>query len=414
MRVLHVTPEFPPVIWGGLGTAVGGLVTASAHARMTVGVLLVGGVLSTGQGYGGWQPVTLEHVTSERLRAIADPNGIDFFQVSPDDAAEEAIRLVKEWRPDVVHLHTAWLWHVARAIQGLGIPLVFTVHSLDRAEYEIGHLPTGWEDQEAVIGRADRVIALSGSERELVLRYCPAVGDRLRIVGNGIDDPEDAHVTAREHCRDGSPLVLYTGRFVDRKGVRELLMAIPRVLERVPGTRFAFVGGYGSGAEIEREWLPCELWPYREQIHFTGWLAPRETAAWYRAADILVVPSWYEPFGMVILEGMLYGLPIAATAVGGPAEILEDGRTGILFPPKDPEALGEAVLRLVEHPDLRRQLGAAAAAEVRLHWLWPRIVGKMRRVYQEIVREPVQTASRRDTHELPVAPHPGDLATASR
>jgi glycogen(starch) synthase len=388
MRVLHVTPEFPPVIWGGLGTAVGGLVTASARAEMTVGVLLVGGVLSAGHGYGGWQPVAAEHVTSERLRAIADPNGVNFFQVSPVDATEEAIRLVKEWRPDVIHLHTAWLWHAARAIQEMGIPLVFTVHSLDRAEYEIGRLPTGWEDQETVIGAADRVIALSGSEEELVIRYCPTVRGRLRIVGNGIDDCEAADAAIRERRQAESPLVLYTGRFVDRKGVRELLAAIPRVLEQAPTTRFVFVGGYGGGAEIERDWLPPELRRYRERVHFTGWLSPSETATWYRAADILVVPSWYEPFGMVILEGMLYGLPIAATAVGGPAEILEDNRTGLLFPPKNSEALGEAVLCLVENPHLRHRLGAAAATEVRRRWLWPHIVGKMRRVYQEVVRGP--------------------------
>ena len=388
MRVLHVTPEFPPVIWGGLGTAVGGLVTASARADMAVGVLLVGGVLSTGHSYGRWQPVAAEHVTSDRLRAVADPNGVNFFQVSPIDATEEAIRLVKEWRPDVIHLHTAWLWHVARAIQETGVPLVFTVHSLDRAEYEIGELPTGWEDQETVIGAADRVIALSGSEEELVIRYCPAVRSRLRIVGNGIDDCEAAHVAMRDRRQAESPLVLYAGRFVDRKGIRELLTAIPRVLEKAPTTRFVLVGGYGSGAEIERDWLPLELRQYRNQLHFTGWLSPSETATWYRVADILVVPSWYEPFGMVVLEGMLYGLPIAATDVGGPAEILEDDRTGLLFPPKDSVALAGAVLRLVEGPQLRRRLGAAAGAMVRSRWLWSQIVGKMRLVYQEVARVP--------------------------
>ena len=76
--------------------------------------------------------------------------------------------------------------------------------------------------------------------------------------------------------------------------------------------------------------LPLRLYPHREQITFTGWLTPPEMAKRYRAADILVVPSWYEPFGMVILEGMLHGLAVAASAVGGPAEILDHGRTGVL------------------------------------------------------------------------------------
>jgi len=272
---------------------------------------------------------------------------------------------------------------------------VFTVHSLDRAEYEIGQFVTQWEIQDAVITSATRVIALSESERELIAQYCPWAREQLRIVGNGIDDCNTAREAARKNKRGESALVLYTGRFVDRKGIRELLSAIPQVLERAPTTRFVLVGGYGGGAEIERCWLADELRPFQSQVHFTGWLAPREVAAWYCAADILVVPSWYEPFGMVILEGMLYGLPIAASAVGGPKEILEHGRTGLLFPAKDVGALADAILRLVINPDLRQQVGAKAAEEVRRNWLWPHVVKKMRIVYREAMNNRKRMASSR-------------------
>jgi glycosyltransferase involved in cell wall biosynthesis len=86
---------------------------------------------------------------------------------------------------------------------------------------------------------------------------------------------------------------------------------------------------------------------------------------------------------MVILEGMLYGLPIVAAAVGGPSEILDHGRTGILCPPKDAEALADAILKLVMDAPLRQRIGVAAAAEVRFKWLWPHVVRKMRGVYRE-------------------------------
>ncbi len=131
--------------------------------------------------------------------------------------------------------------------------------------------------------------------------------------------------------------------------------------------------------------LPAQLYPHRAQIKFTGWLTPNEMAKWYRAANILVVPSWYEPFGMVILEGMLHGLAVAASAVGGPAEILDDGRTGVLFAPRDEAALAEAVLRLINDPERRARIGQAGAREVREKWLWPRIFEKMRCVYDELV-----------------------------
>lgn len=385
LRVLHLTPEYPPVIWGGLGTAVGGLVSASARAGMSVGVMLVGGVLLFGKerGYGAWQPVSAEHIAGER--SIFGPEGVIFFHVSPSDAVEVGIRLIRKWKPDVIHLHTAWLWPIARAIQErTGTPLVFTVHSLDRAEYEFGHLPTQWQAQEEVIATAARVIALSQSEKELLAQYCPGAQERVRIVGNGIDDSVSARAAAYgRNVRRESPLVLYTGRFVDRKGIRDLLEAIPRVLERAPTTRFVLIGGYGAAGEITYEWLPGSLYPHHDQVTFTGWLSPSEVAEWYGTADILVVPSWYEPFGMVILEGMLYGLPIAASAVGGPAEILENDRTGLFFPPKDAGALADAILKLVSVPSLRRRIGLAGAEEVRRNWLWPSIAEKMRIVYRE-------------------------------
>jgi len=387
MRVLHLTPEFPPVIWGGLGTAVGGLVTASARAGMTVGVLLVGGALVVGDeaqagGYGsGWRPAWFRD--GEEPGAATSPEGIRFFQVSPEGAVRAALRLARRWRPDVVHLHSAWLWPAARALQErAGVPVVFTVHSLDRAEYEIGQFITSWDVQDTVIHAADRLISLSRSEVDLLLHYCPEVADRIRIVGNGIDDVPLPH---REPCAGEPPVVLYSGRFVDRKGIRELLAAIPVVMEAAPETRFVLVGGYGGGAEVERCWMDEVLRPWRDRIHFTGWLTPARVAAWYRAADVLLVPSWYEPFGMVVLEGMLHGLAIVACTVGGPAEILESERTALLIAPQDAPALAAAILRLVQDADLRRRLAAEAAEEVRRRWLWPRIVERMAAVYGEVV-----------------------------
>jgi len=394
MRVLHLTTEFPPVIYGGLGTALGGLAFASARAGITVGVLLAGEM-----GHGGYagpdSPDLVEQSRGDdRVQAITWQDGVTIFHVPSYLPIEAGVRLVRAWKPDVVHLHVYWLWAAAHAIQErTGVPLVYHVHSLDRAEYEIGHGPsqciTQWVVQDEVIASADRVIALSVSESELLSEYCPTVQDRVRIVGNGIDDNATARAAVGKERNTGSPLVLYTGRFVERKGVRELIAAIPRVLERAPTTRFVLAGGHRhcSGADIEHWWLPPELKQYGNRIHFTGWLTPAQLAEWYVAADVLAVPSWYEPFGMVILEGMLYGLPIVAAAVGGPSEILEHGRTGILCPPRDADALADAILKLVMDAPLRRRIGVAAAAEVRDRWLWPHVVEKMRGVYREAALE---------------------------
>jgi glycogen(starch) synthase len=397
MRVLHLTTEFPPVIYGGLGTALGGLAFASARAGMTVGVLLAGEM--GWAGYAGEDSDLAEQSGGEdRVQAVTQRGGVTIFHVPSYLPIEAGVRLVRMWKPDVVHLHVYWLWPAARAIQErTGVPLVYHVHSLDRAEYEIGHGPsecvTQWFVQEEVIASADRVIALSLSESELLSDYCPRVQGKVRIVGNGIDDNTTARAAVGRERKTDSPLVLYTGRFVDRKGVRELIAAIPRVLDQAPTTRFVLAGGHRgcSGADMEYWWLPTELKRYRDAIHFTGWLTPAQLVQWYLAADVLAVPSWYEPFGMVILEGMLYGLPIVATTVGGPSEILEHGRTGILCQAKDASSLGDAILKLVMDVRLCRRIGIAAAAEVRDRWLWPHVVRKMRGVYREATLDHLRT-----------------------
>jgi glycosyltransferase involved in cell wall biosynthesis len=365
MRVLHLTTEFPPIIYGGLGTAVGGMVKASAQAGIETCVMLVGG----GSGYGqtGGSTTTI-------------------FSCDFTDTLTMLLPLVQQWQPDVIHLHVFWLWWLAKGIrEQTGIPLVYHVHSLDRAEYDYGEGPpeclTQWQVQQQAILESDRVIALSQHERQLLLEYCPAVTDRVRVVGNGIE-PLSAEF---DHQLNSAPMVLYSGRFVERKGVHELLAAIPLILEHVPDTQFVLAGGHRGcpGEEMARWWLPPDLDKWRKQIHFTGWLSPSEMADWYQKADILAVPSWYEPFGMVILEGMIHGVAIAATAVGGPAEILEDERTGLLCLPRDVASLAQILLRLIQDQPLRQYLSHNAEVEVAQKWQWPFLMKKMLAVYQE-------------------------------
>lgn len=406
MRVLHMTTEFPPVIYGGLGTAVGGWVTASARAGMTMGVLLVEGDLvvddPTARRYGAvHRPLGRGGPTREvegGARALVDRDGIRFFPSTWAEATEAGVRLARQWQPDVVHLHTAMVWPQAQAIQEqTSTPLVYHVHSVDRAEYEIGHEPQPWlahsHAQDAAIAHADRLIALSSDERDLLTAYYPGARDRIRVVGNGIDEAATHGPTRRRTRQDGPQMVLYSGRLVERKGIRELLDAIPCVLAAAPDTRLVLAGGPPplTGAEVADQWLTPALEPYRPQIHFTGWLSPAALADWYRAADILVVPSRYEPFGMVILEGMLHGLPIVSSDVGGPAEILDDRRTALLFPPRDATRLAAAIRALLSDGKLRTCIGRAGAAEVRQNWTWPNRVARMRDVYNELV--PVRSAA---------------------
>src|SRR4051812_3840215 len=219
MRVLHLTTEFPPVIHGGLGTAVGGLALASAGAGMTVGVLLIGetGGLAYGAPHVGTgaspHRARAAHPAGTALAAAA--GALTLFTLAWSEAQAGAVQLVHAWRPDVLHLHSFWLWPVARAIQEqTGVPLVYTVHSLDRAEYELGAGPpeclSQAATQQAVIAAADRVVALTESERALLSVYYPAARRRVRTVGNGIAESPTALQAVHCHRSDGAPVVLFT------------------------------------------------------------------------------------------------------------------------------------------------------------------------------------------------------------
>jgi glycogen(starch) synthase len=230
VRVLHLTTEFPPVVYGGLGTAVGGLVNASAHAGITVAVLLIG--YGSSPAYHGFGPEGMDgnNITSRKS------GNVTVWAVSHSTAISESVAFACRWQPDIIHVHVFWLAHVAAAVRkATRVPLVYTVHSLDRAEYELGQGPaecvTQWPIQADLIHDADRVIALTGDERDLVGQYCPAASGRVRVVGNGIADTAQAseHVRTRRSAHR-SVTVLYTGRFVDRKGICPASTTFPGVL----------------------------------------------------------------------------------------------------------------------------------------------------------------------------------------
>jgi Glycosyl transferase 4-like domain len=193
MRVLHLTTEFPPIIYGGLGTAVGGWVTGSARSGLDVAVLLVEGPLADEDGVLYGHP----HPAAQAAGTVVERSGVTFFQASSTNAVDVGLEAVRRWQPNIIHLHTAMIWHVADAIRRqTGKPLVYHVHSVDRAEYELGHEPNQWlaqaTEQTAAIISSDRLIALSESESE----RAPSRADRRRRRARGTR-PLDVAATSR-------------------------------------------------------------------------------------------------------------------------------------------------------------------------------------------------------------------------
>jgi glycosyltransferase involved in cell wall biosynthesis len=254
-------------------------------------------------------------------------------------AARDAAR-----NADVVHAH--WLpagWVAART----GKPFVVTLHGTDVALAERVPTLAG-----VVFRRAGLVIAVSHAIAEAARKQ----GARdVRVIPNGVDLPPVAG------DEDEPPHIVYAGRLSKEKGVLELVEAtrgLPLIVAgdgplraRVPGAR-----GFVPRDELER-------------------LLAR--------AAVVACPSRREGFGVTCLEAMAHGKPVVASAVGGLLDLVVDGETGVLVPPRDPRALREALERLLGDPDLRHRLGSAARDRARRHFSWAAVTGATLAAYAE-------------------------------
>jgi glycosyltransferase involved in cell wall biosynthesis len=232
------------------------------------------------------------------------------------------------------------------------MPTVFQPHawSFAGADGVVAQLALGWERFGA--RSATRVLCVSEAERRAGERY--GITARWRVIPTGVDT--DRFRPEGERARSGAgPVVVCVGRLCRQKGQDVLLQAWPEVVRRVPGARLVLVG---DGPEAER--LRAEA---PASVEFAG--ASADTAAWYRAADVVVLPSRLPGIGLAPLEAMACARPVVVTNVDGARESLPPGHlASCLVPPEDPDALAQAVTALLRDEPLRAALGAQARAHV--------------------------------------------------
>lgn len=382
MNVLHVTRDFPPRHHGGISSAVGRL--AGAQSRAGLGVAVV--------SFDGWRPCAGTAGTASTAQDTAD--GIAVLRLTSTQQLAAARAFASEQHPTLLHVHDGMLWSSSATLRTeLGIPAVQSVHVVQRYMNELRRTrerTLSLAGEEAALAAADRVIAPSRSAADVLLVSHPGLAPRLRVVGHGIDDSPAARAAAAHHAADAAqgPL-LAVGRFGDIKGTPELFDVMRAVLTRLSGAAITVAGGVPANRRAESRWR--RRWQTRtperlqSRARFTGWLDGGALAAQYHGAAALVVASRYETFGLVALEAMLHGLPIASTAAGGLAELIEHGETGLLSAPEDAAALAEHAIALLSDPDLARRLGQRGAAAVRSRHLWEHVLPGLHAIYAEIV-----------------------------
>lgn len=219
---------------------------------------------------------------------------------------------------------------------------------------------------------AHRVIANSSAVRDWLLNLGIAE-DHIQIIPNGIHvpnkvtQPQEFPIRREFGINPRSPLVAVVCRLIAGKGVEYFLRAAAGVADRFPQARFLVVGGSDFDLKYRQtlEELAATL-DVNGRVIFTG--ERHDVTALLREIDLFVLPSLSEGSSNALLEAMAAGIPVVATNVGGNPEIVQDGRTGVLVPARDPVALSQAIIRVLECPELARQLGRAGYERAAKHF----------------------------------------------
>jgi alpha-maltose-1-phosphate synthase len=378
VKALLLTREYPPHIYGGAGVVVGELSRALAR-RLAVEVRCFGEREGAGddkiavRGYTPW------------ARLAAGPDGPRFAPAL--ETLSVGLAMARDpVDADVAHAHT---WYADMA--GLWIrilyriPLIVTLHSMEPLrpwkadQLGTGYLVSTWIEKTAVES-ADRVIAVSSQMREDILHHFAVDPARVVVLHNGIDLERFRRTDRRdvlERYGVRPPYVLFVGRITDQKGIFHLLEAAPRL---PPGVQVVLCAAAPDTPEIEAR-LRQAVPRHPNVVWINAMLAVEQVVQLYSHAAVFACPSVYEPFGLINLEAMACETPVVASAVGGILEVVEDGVTGLLVPPGRPEALADALRRVLEDRDLARALGQAGRRRVEERFSWASVAERTEQVY---------------------------------
>ncbi len=393
MRVLVVSWEYPPVIVGGLGRHVHALATELAAAGHDVVVLSRRASGTDAHTH----PTDDEVIDGVRVLAVAeDPPHLEFerdliaWTLAMGHAMlRAALSRLDGWRPDVVHAHDWLVAHPAIALAtAWQVPLVATVHATEAGRHG-GRLSVRLSRQVHscewwLVHSADAVITCSAAMRAEVATLFDADPSSISVLHNGIaprrwrSTPAAVAAARGRHGPGTEPLLVYFGRLEHEKGCQDLIAALPRIRRTHPGARL-LVAGTGSAAAM----LAATAREQRvlRSVTFLGHIPDRELAALLAAADAVVLPSRYEPFGIVALEAAAAGAAVVASTAGGLAEVVIDGETGVSFVPGDVAGLAAAVARVLDDPGAARRRSRAARSRLASDFDWARIAAATARLY---------------------------------
>jgi glycosyltransferase involved in cell wall biosynthesis len=378
MKIAYVCNEYPPAPHGGIGTAVQSLargLAARGHAVTVVGVAPPG--MAGEATDAGVRVVRLPACGVRKVGWLIDRLRLRRCLQRLAAAGEVEVVEAADWQgggwpsvrrvPTVVRLHGSEV--TFNRLMGRGSPGL-----------------TRWIEGQALKG-ADGIVAASQFIARETASDHGLSEARMTVIPNTVDP--------RRFCPPplesrNESLVVYVGTVTEKKGVVELIRAWPKVVERHPPANLAVVGRDGrhvatgrSLTAVLREMLPPEI---VSSVNFTGVVPHDEVLGWYWSAALAVYPTFVEAMPLVWLEAMATGTPVVGSCMGPGPELIEEGRSGLLCNPRDPDELAARIVTCLDDPTLRSRLGAGARQRVEERFAPEVVLPQNEAFYQQMIR----------------------------
>ncbi|HLZ10116.1 MAG TPA: glycosyltransferase [Chloroflexota bacterium] len=304
---------------------------------------------------------------------------------------------------DYIHSHY-WLsgWVGNLLAPRWNVPHIAMFHTLGRLKNRALGENTESEarsDVEArIVAAVDRVIASSEHERQALVDLYGARRDRVEVIPCGVDlglfRPGDRDLARRRLGLTGE-VILFVGRMDPIKGLDLLLQAVALLKDR-PTMRLVVVGGSGAEDEMARDQALVARLGIENQVDFRGSVEQEDLPFYYQAADVCVIPSHYESFGLVAIESLACGTPVIGSMVGGLPTVIRDGDNGLLVPWRHPSEFAERIDTLLSDGPLREALSSRARPSV-LKYGWGAVAQRIMSTYQDVTlaRQPAMASQDR-------------------
>lgn len=301
---------------------------------------------------------------------------------------------VEELTYDLIHSHY-WLSVEAGEILAdrWGVPHVGMFHTLGdvklRARASEDEPEERLEAERRLVHRLDRIVAATRHEQQLLRQIFRVPPERVSVIPLGVNlgrfAPGDrAAARAELGIGDDEHILLAIGRIQPLKGLDILIRSLAEVTDREGLSLWIIGGDDRAEAEIARLRALAEEFGVASLVRFVGPVDHEALPTYYHAADVVVMPSFYESFGLVAVEAMASGVPVVASRVGGLSSTVSDGRTGYLIPWRCPEPFAEKIEVLLRNDQLRTSLGSAAAERMQMY-SWPEISRQLCELYAELL-----------------------------